>query len=110
MLKTEHYCITSENILSHEFIGLETRVYSKDKNKQKINGKVVDETKNLMLIEKNGEIKKIPKKEAMFEFKIGKKTVKVDGKKILFKPEQRLKVLWRKQNEWRKKSRQQTRS
>ena len=99
MLKSEHYCITPENILSHELIGLETRVYSKDKNKQKIKGKVIDETKNLMIIEKNGEIKKIPKKEVIFEFEIGKKTVKVNGKKILFKPEQRLKVLWRKQHE-----------
>ena len=100
MLKTEHYCITPENILSHELIGLETRVYSKDKNKQKIKGEVIDETKNLAIIEnKNGVIKKIPKKEVVFEFKIGKETVKVDGKNILFKPEQRLKVLWRRQNE-----------
>jgi len=100
MLKTEHYCITPENIFGHELIGLETRVSrSSDTSRENLKGIVVDETKNTLVIESKGIEKIVPKNEAEFEFKLGKEKVKVDGKKILYKPEQRVKVLWRKKNE-----------
>jgi len=100
MLKTEHYCITPENILSHEIIGLEAKVSkSSDENKAGLEGKVVDETMNTLIIESDGVEKIVPKQESEFEFKLGKETAKVDGKKILYKPEQRVKVLWRKRND-----------
>ncbi len=99
MLKTGQYCITAENILSHEYMGLQVRVSnSTDKSRIGLTGKVVDETKNVMIIESNGIEKKVPKAEAEFEFTLGKEKAKVKGKKILYKPEQRLKILWKKRN------------
>ncbi|MCH7902134.1 ribonuclease P protein component 1 [archaeon] len=100
MLKTEQYCISAENILSHELIGLEVSVSeSTDENRKGIKGKVIDETKNVMVIESDGIEKVVPKKESEFEFTLGKEKVKVKGDKILYTPEQRVKVLWRKKNE-----------
>lgn len=100
MLKTEQYTITRENILAHELIGLEVSVSnSSDPNKKGIKGKVIDETKNVMVIESNGIEKVVPKAEAEFEFTLGKEKVKIKGDKILYKPEQRVKILWRKKNE-----------
>ncbi len=47
MLEGENYCITAKNLLCHEFIGLPVRVESStDKNKAKISGTIIDETKN----------------------------------------------------------------
>ncbi|MCR4368425.1 MAG: ribonuclease P protein subunit [archaeon] len=97
MLKTEHYCITQENIFGHEFIGLDAEIMSGDANKNKLRGIVVDETKNTIVIEDaNGSEKIVPKAEAKFLFKIGKEVAVVNGKEILYTPEQRLKALWRK--------------
>ena len=63
MLKTEQYCISAENILSHELIGLEVSVSeSTDENRKGIKGKVIDETKNVMVIESDGIEKVVPKR------------------------------------------------
>ena len=97
MLETEHYCITPENIFVHEMIGLNAKVVqSTDSKKKGINGKVIDETKNTFVIENNGVEKIVPKIEAMFEFIIGNERMIVDGKRIIYKPEQRTKLAWRK--------------
>lgn len=96
MLNGKNYEITKSNLLAHEFIGLNARVIeSEDKNKKGISGLVVDETKNVFRIEANGITKDIPKKEAVFEFLLGSERVVVDGKKILFRPQDRVKVFWR---------------
>lgn len=58
-----------------------------------IKGLVVDETKNLLIIETRIGIKKVQKKGAKFIFTIpdGKK-VKVNGTKIFVRPEERIKL------------------
>ena len=94
MLKAENYCITPENVIVHELIGLNASVQSSDYNKSGLQGKIVDETKNTIILEnKNGE-KIIPKKEARFEVELGKEKATIEGKDILYKPEQRTKILW----------------
>lgn len=93
MLKGEHYCITRENIISHELIGLDVRVFrSTEKGREGMGGKVVDETKNVLVVERDGGEKRIPKSECKFEFAIGDEKVVVDGKKIAYRPEQRVKI------------------
>jgi len=86
------YSITEENIKMHELNGLNARITkNKDKKKEKLTGKVINETKNLLILEtKKGE-KKIPKKESEIEFKIKGKKIQIKGKEILFKPEDRIK-------------------
>ena len=96
MLKGKNYEITQKNIMGHELVGLSVQVVeSTDKNKKGLSGIVVDETKNVLVIDAAGVEKKIPKKEAMFEFALGNEKVKVDGKKICFRPEDRAKIFWR---------------
>jgi len=52
MLETENYCITPQNILAHELIGLDVIVKdSTDESRIGLKGKVVDETKNVLKIE-----------------------------------------------------------
>ncbi|MFH1664013.1 MAG: ribonuclease P protein subunit [archaeon] len=96
----EKYRITEENILAHELNGLKAEVKkSSDKKKEKISGKVVKETKNLFVLEtKKGE-KRIPKKETEIEFEVKGKKIKVKGKNIMFKPEDRIKMFWRKKDD-----------
>jgi len=94
------YGITEKNIRAHELNGLNTKIIkSTDKKKEKITGKIIKETKNLLVLEtKKGE-KKIPKKEVEIELKVKGKKIKIEGKKILFKPEDRIKMFWRKKND-----------
>lgn len=97
MLKGENYCITAKNLVCHEFIGLEAGVFDgSDKSREKISGKIVDETKNLFLIRTNSGVKKVPKKESVFEVFVGKERVLVEGKKIVVRPAERIKQFWRK--------------
>ncbi|MBI2598504.1 MAG: ribonuclease P protein subunit [Candidatus Diapherotrites archaeon] len=97
MLKGENYCISAKNLLCHEFIGLSARVIeSAHKSREKTAGTIVDETKNLFLIKTKTGVKAVPKKEAVFLVKVGNETVTVDGKKILVRPQERIKYFWRK--------------
>ncbi|HLC79034.1 MAG TPA: ribonuclease P protein subunit [archaeon] len=93
MLKGENYCITQENIIFHELIGLVAKVTkSSDHSRRGIVGRVIDETRNVLVLEVGAEEKWVPKEECEFEFIIGNETAKVDGKKIAYRPEQRVKL------------------
>src|SRR3989338_1316437 len=99
MLKSEKYCITQANIMAHEMIGLNVRVLqSTDKSRMGASGKVIDETKNVFVIESNGAQMILPKAECGFEFDLNGEKVMVDGKKICYRPELRIKALWRNLN------------
>lgn len=104
MIKGKNYCITKENLLGHEMIGMDIEVSnSYDKNKIGIKGKIVDETKNLFIVESevNGKFieKKLPKKEVWIRFDIdGKQEVK--GEKLIAKPEDRTKLFLRGKIAW----------
>lgn len=57
--------ITAENVLTHEIIGLGARIVeSTDPTLQAVNGTIVFETKNMLLIKVNSEVKQVPKKAA----------------------------------------------
>jgi ribonuclease P protein subunit POP4 len=100
MIKGEQYCITSKNILIHELIGLDCKIScSTDKNKEKIKGKIIDETKNTIKIKTIKGRKILPKKEIEIELKLNEKKIKIQGKKIIGRSEDRIKLNWRKKNE-----------
>jgi ribonuclease P protein subunit POP4 len=86
--------ISAKNLIRHELIGLPVEVASSSNQSQVgIEGLVVNETKNLLVIETKKELKKIQKKGTEFIFKIpGGKKVKVDGKIIVARPEDRIKL------------------
>jgi len=77
---------TASNIVRHELIGLRVKTGSFD-------GKVIDESRNVIVIEAGGSEKKIPKESSVFSFHIPEtgEWVKVDGNVIVARPEDRIK-------------------
>ena len=63
-----------------------------DSNPSNINirGKVVDETKNTLIIRSTG-LKRVAKKNATFKFSLDGVAVKVEGKTLIGRPEDRVK-------------------
>ena len=93
----KNYEINEKNLMAHEMNGLKVEVInSSDKNKIGIKGIIVSETKNTFIVESNAKQKIIPKKETEIMFFVGKKKIKLKGEKILEKPENRIKMFWRK--------------
>ena len=85
--------IRPDNILIHEIVGLPVEIISSlNRSHVGIKGKVIDETMKMLIIDTNKGIKKIEKKVAVFLFQLpsGIK-VKVDGKYLVGRPEDRLK-------------------
>jgi ribonuclease P protein subunit POP4 len=83
--------ITAENLASHELIGLKCKVIdAMNPYLIGIEGTIVDETKNMIII-KNKKEWKIPKKDVILEFTIGKKVI-IKGSSLVGRPEDRVKI------------------
>jgi ribonuclease P protein subunit POP4 len=84
--------IDRKNLLFSTFIGLAVEIANSSQRKLVgLKGKVVDETKNLIVIEKEGgrEVR-VPKISSTFRFTVDDgSTVDVDGPKITFRPHER---------------------
>ena len=78
-------------MLHHELIGIEIEVLN-DNNLENvgIRGKVVDETMKTLVIRGNGTYR-IAKENAIFKFLLDGITVKVEGKSLIDRPEDRVK-------------------
>ena len=80
-------------ILQEEFIGLEAKVVeSRNPSYKGLLGKVINETRNILVLLHNNEEKAIVKELSTFHFKLPDGTiVKVEGKVIVGRPEDRVK-------------------
>lgn len=80
-------------ITSHEFIGTEAKIVkSTSPNHKTLTGRVIDETKNTLVLLKEGKRKIVPKSLNVFHFKFLDGTiVEIDGRLIEGRPEDRLK-------------------
>ena len=79
------------NLRKHELIGLRVEVLrATDPGQVHMSGRVVDETRNLLVIEAAGAEKRIPKQGARFRFEV-QGGVEVEGDEIRFRPEDRIK-------------------
>ena len=84
--------MNEKNLAKDEFIGRNVKIVEcTDPNWKGQYGLIVDETKNTFLIKTNHGNKKIAKKTAIFEFKIDEQKIIIDGKKIAYRPEDRIK-------------------
>lgn len=85
--------IKRENLLQHELIGLEAEVVeSTDLTKIGKRGIIMNETRNTIELKENGEIKTLPKKEITLSIVLPEgEEVKVEGRKLLARPEERIK-------------------
>ncbi len=80
----------TKNFLKREFIGLRVRIIeATDKSLVGLQGEIIDETKNMLIIESQGKIKKVAKDIAKFEIE----GMIVDGKKIKYRPEDRIRKI-----------------
>ncbi len=97
----------AHNIIHHELIGLDTIVAdSTNSSLCGIEGRIVDETRNMFTVETDDREKKIPKSGSSFIFTIphlaadGKRylqsRIKVDGRLLLSQPENRIQTRFRK--------------
>jgi len=76
----------------HELIGLDVEILSSThKGYVGLRGRVVDETRHMLLIEVDGIEKKIPKNSCVFEFDDCGRKDRVVGSEIQFRPEDRVK-------------------
>ena len=80
-------------ILRHEFIGLDAKVVrSTNPDYVGITGKVIDETRNTLVIRHKNKDKVVVKNTAVFHFILSDGTiVEIEGDAIVGRPEDRLK-------------------
>ncbi len=80
-------------ILQEELIGLEAKIVeSRNPCYVGVSGKVIDETRNTLVLLYNNKEKVIIKDMSVFHFKLPDGTiVKIDGKAIMGRPEDRVK-------------------
>ena len=80
----------SATLRKHELIGLSVIVReATDPTLVGLRGRVVDETRNTLLVETAKGEKRVPKKGAEFAF--GSEGVPIRGDDLLFRPEERIK-------------------
>ena len=84
--------VTMHNILRHELIGLKIRITKSENNTLiGLEGKIVNETKNTLTLGIGEKLKKVLKAQVVFQVKIGNDMIEIDGKKLVARPEDRLK-------------------
>jgi len=77
-----------------ELIGLHVTITDcKDPSWVGKSGLIIDETKNTFHLEIKNEKKIIAKKNATFEFEYNNKKITIEGSKIMYKPEDRIKKI-----------------
>jgi ribonuclease P protein subunit POP4 len=80
--------VTARNILQHELIGLEAEVTaSLNRSLEGAKGKVMMETKNTITV----GTRTVPKEGTSFIFTLGGRRVRVDGSRLVARPEERIK-------------------
>ena len=83
--------ISSKKLLRQELIGTNIEIIdSKNKDLIGLKGKIINETKNMFMIN-NHKIKKIPKDKVIISIEMNKNKIKIPGKYFIGRPEDRLK-------------------
>ena len=85
--------ITVDNIASHEFTGLQTKIVSSS-NPQLVglNGVILNETKNMITLKTKNSIKTIPKSINCWKFVVNNQIKTIEGNKITKRPFERIGV------------------
>ena len=90
--------LTPKNLVRHELIGLVLEVAdSTNADQIGLRGKVIDETRNTLVIETEKGEKTLFKEQCVFIFELPQGKIKVDGKVLVARPEDRVK---KKQKVW----------
>ena len=80
----------NKNIVLHELIGFDAEVIDcRDSSQIGIKGRVINETKNLLYLRHDSNIKRVVKKICKFRFECGTESFIVNGIEISFRPHER---------------------
>mgnify|MGYP001571746500 CR=1 FL=1 len=80
------------DVLRYELIGLDVEIVeSKNKILEGLKGKIIDESKNMLVLEVGNKTKKIIKSQVKLKMIINKRKFIIDGKLLVGRPEERLK-------------------
>lgn len=80
-----------DNLVRHELIGLPVTVAgAADEGMTGTSGQVVDETRQTLVIEQEGEEVQVPKEGTRFRFELDGETVAVEGDILVARPEERI--------------------
>lgn len=85
--------ITPKTLIYHCLIGLDIKIVQSS-NSQYLNimGKVIDETKNTLMIKTKKKETRIPKKNSVFQFRLStNQVIEVKGDLLIGLPEERIK-------------------
>lgn len=84
--------ISPRNVLRHELIGLDVLVAGAANPAQRgLCGRIVDETRNLLVIETPRGTKRVPKMHSVFRLTLpGRELVEIDGSVLALAPEKRI--------------------
>jgi ribonuclease P protein subunit POP4 len=84
--------ISSRNVLRHELIGLDVLVSGAANPGQRgLSGRIIDETRNLLVIETPRGTKRIPKMHSIFRLTLpGRELVEINGSVLVLAPEKRI--------------------
>ena len=90
--------IAPEDLVKHELIGLEVRVLkSSNPSSEGMEGRVIDESRNMLVIETPKGEKSVAKDLCVFSFHLPSgKWVRVEGSLLVARPEDRIKKKFRK--------------
>ncbi|TFF98107.1 MAG: ribonuclease P protein subunit [Promethearchaeota archaeon] len=82
------------NITNQKLIGFKVKIITLYDNLPKWEGIIINETQNMFIIkdEKTNTPKKIPKKGNLFNFYLEDKIIEVNGKILIGRPEDRIKM------------------
>lgn len=81
-----------KNVTKYELIGLDIKIVrSKNQDLLNLKGRIIDETKNMLIIQSNNKIKKIIKDQVTIELKMNNKLMQIDGKLLVGRSEERIK-------------------
>ena len=84
--------MNGRELIKDEFIGLQVKIIKcTDPKWIGKSGLIIDETKNTFTIKVDNQQKLIAKKIATFEFDVEGKRIEIEGSKIAYRPEDRIK-------------------
>ncbi len=84
--------ISPRNILRHELIGRAAGVVrSRNPSHHAVEGLIIDESMKTLVIEQDGEAKRVPKRDATFIIKLPSGLVEIEGAALYGRPEDRVK-------------------
>lgn len=87
--------VTSQNVIAYELIGIDAKIVeSRDPTLEKVSGKIVYETKNMLMLNANNKMKMIPKKVVKLALELPDNSeCLVNGSDLIGRPEDRIQRL-----------------